>query len=149
MIARKLSVAIGLLTFAAVTARAQSVDARKALEASAKAMGADNLKTIQYSGSGWFSNIGQTYGLAEDWPHYEVTDYTRAVDYDSKWTREDYTRSQGKFPTLGRPPMPEQHITTILSGDYAWDMRGDTPCRSRGCISTVCGTPTCASSKLF
>jgi metallo-beta-lactamase superfamily protein len=126
-IARKLCVVIGLVTFAAVTARAQSVDARKALEASAKAMGADNLKTIQYSGSGWFSNIGQTYGLAEDWPHYEVADYTRAVDYDGKWTREDYTRSQGKFPTLGRAPMAEQHITTILSGNYAWDMRGDTP----------------------
>ena len=125
--ARKLCVLIGLLALLAGTASAQSVDARKILEASSKAMGADNLKSIQYSGNGWFSNIGQTYGLAEDWPHYEVTDYTRVVDYGAQWTREDYTRRQGKFPTLGRPPMPEQHITTILSGNYAWDMRGDTP----------------------
>ena len=125
--ARRLCIFFAFLFLAARIAAAQSVDARKALEASVRAMGADNLKTIQYSGNGWFSNIGQTYGLAEDWPHYEVADYTRVVDYEAKWTREDYTRRQGKFPTLGRAPMPEQHVTTILNGNYAWDMRGDTP----------------------
>jgi hypothetical protein len=124
---RRFFVLIGMLALVAGTASAQSVDARKALEVSSKAMGAVNLKSIQYSGSGWFSNIGQTYGLAEDWPHYEVTDYTRVVDYDAKWSREDYTRRQGKYPTLGRVPMPEQHVTSILSGNYAWDMQGDKP----------------------
>ena len=72
--------------------------------------------------------IGQTYGLAEDWPHYEVADYTRAIDYDAKWSREDYTRRQGKYPTARAGlPMPEEHVTSILSGNYAWDMKGDTP----------------------
>jgi hypothetical protein len=97
------------------------------LEAASKAMGAANLKTIQYSASGSFSQIGQMYGLAEDWPHYEVADYTRVIDYDAKWSREDYTRRQGKYPLLGRTPMPEQHVTSILSGNYAWDMQGDAP----------------------
>ncbi len=118
---------VGLLAIGAGTASAQAVDARKALEAASKAMGADNLKTIQYSAYGWYSRIGQTYGLSEDWPHYEVDDYTRTIDYDAKWSREDYTRKQGNFPTLGNLPMPEQHMTSILSGNYAWDMRGDTP----------------------
>jgi len=104
--ARRLCILVGWFVLFAGTASAQSVDARKALEASVKAMGATNLKTIQYSASGWFSQIGQTYGLAEDWPHYEVTDYTRVIDYDAKWSREDYTRRQGKYPTLGRTPMP-------------------------------------------
>ncbi|MBZ5660668.1 MAG: MBL fold metallo-hydrolase [Acidobacteriia bacterium] len=122
---RRLLILVGLLGLAAGTASAQAVDARKALEASAKTMGATNLKTLQYSANGWFSQIGQTYGLAEDWPHYEVTDYTRAIDYNAKWSREDYTRRQGKYPTLGRTPMPEQHVTSILSGKYAWDMQGD------------------------
>jgi Metallo-beta-lactamase superfamily len=124
---RRLFVLVGLLMLAAGTVSAQSVDARKALEAASQAMGATNLKTIEYTASGWFSQIGQTYGLAEDWPHYEVTGYTRAIDYDAKWSREDYTRRQGKYPTLGRVPMPEQHVTTILSGNYAWDMNGDVP----------------------
>src|ERR1700735_1597778 len=89
------------------TASAQAVkDVRSVLEVSLRAMGGANLKTIRYSGNGWSSRIGQTYGLAEDWPRYEVADYTRAIDYDAKWSREDYTRRQGKYPLLGRPPMP-------------------------------------------
>src|SRR5579864_7110091 len=125
--ARRLCILFGLIILFAGAASAQTVDARKALEAASRAMGATNMKTLQYSASGWFSQIGQTYGLAEDWPHYEVADYTRVVDYGAQWSREDYTRRQGKYPTLGRAPMAEQHITTILSGNYAWDMRGDTP----------------------
>ena len=125
--ARKLCILVGMFLLFAGSVPAQSVDAHKALEASAKAMGLANLKTIQYSASGWFSQIGQTYGLAEDWPHYEVSDYTRVIDYDAKWSREDYTRRQGKYPLLGRTPMPEQHVTSILSGNYAWDMQGEVP----------------------
>jgi len=116
---------LGLLT--AGTAWAQAVDARTVLEASLKAMGGTGLKTIQYSAKGWSSRIGQTYGLAEDWPHYEVADYTRVIDYDAKWSREDYTRRQGKYPLLGRPPMLDERVTSILSGNFAWDLQGDKP----------------------
>jgi len=106
-------------------AAAQNVsDVRAVLEASLKAMGGVGLKTLQYSANGWSSRIGQTYGLAEDWPHYEVADYTRAIDFDAKWSREDYTRRQGKYPVLGRPPMAAEHMTSISSGNYAWDMEG-------------------------
>jgi glyoxylase-like metal-dependent hydrolase (beta-lactamase superfamily II) len=122
---RKLCVLVGLLALMVGTASAQ--DARTVLENSMKAMGGTNLKTIQYSGAGWSSRIGQTYGLAEDWPHYQVTDYTRTIDYDAKSSREDYTSQQGNYPTLGRPPMPATHVTAILSGGYAWDMNGTTP----------------------
>jgi hypothetical protein len=124
---RRLCVLVALSALVAGIASAQTVDARKALEAASKAMGATNMKSIQYSAAGWYSQIGQTYGLAEDWPHYEVTDYTRVIDYDAKWSREDYTRRQGKYPLLGRTPMPEQHVTSILSGKYAWDMQGNSP----------------------
>src|SRR5579863_3007757 len=120
-----LSVFLGLMAGAI---SAQTVkDVRAVLEASLKAMGGVNLKTIRYSASGWSSRIGQTYGLAEDWPHYEVAGYTRVIDYDAKWSREDYTRRQGSYPLLGRPPMPEERVTSILSGSYAWDMHGDKP----------------------
>jgi hypothetical protein len=110
-----------------LSATASAQDARAVLQASLKAMGGENLNTIQYSGAGWSSAIGQTYGLDTDWPHYEVAAYTRVIDYDAKWSREDYTRRQGSYPTFGRVPMPEQHVTAILSGNYAWDMNGATP----------------------
>ncbi len=125
---REIAVLAAFLGLMAATAPAQTVkDVHSVLEASLQAMGGANLKTIRYTGSGWSSRIGQTYGLAEDWPRYEVADYTRAIDYDAQWSREDYTRRQGKYPLLGRPPMADEHVTSILSGNYAWDMRGDKP----------------------
>jgi L-ascorbate metabolism protein UlaG (beta-lactamase superfamily) len=125
---QKFAILAAFLGLVVATGSAQALnDVRSVLEASLAAMGGTNLKTIQISASGWSSRVGQTYGLAEDWPHYEVAGYTRVIDYEAKWSREDYTRRQGKYPLLGRPPMPEEHVTSILSGNYAWDMRNDKP----------------------
>ncbi len=125
---RKAAVFSAFLGLMVGTTSAQTVkDVRSVLDASLKALGGTNLKAIRYSASGWSSRIGQTYGLAEDWPHYEVADYTRAIDFDAKWSREDYTRKQGKYPLLGRTPMSAERVTSILSGNYAWDMQGDKP----------------------
>ncbi len=125
---RRIGVVPALVGLLAGAGLAQPLkDVRSVLQASLQAMGGGNLKTIQYSGSGWSSRIGQTYGLAEDWPHYEVANYTRVIDYETTWSREDYTRRQGKYPLLGRPPMAEEHVTSILRGKYAWDMQGDKP----------------------
>lgn len=118
---RRCVVVVAVAAFSAGVASAQ--DARATLQASVKAMGGENLRTIEYSGAGWSSLIGQTYGLEEDWPHYEVVDYTRRIDYDARWSREEYTRRQGTYPTLGRVPMAEQRIVAVTSGNYAWDMR--------------------------
>ena len=100
---RRTGVMVAFFMLVALTASAQQVkDVRSVLEASLKAMGGTNLKTIQYSGGGWSSRIGQTYGLAEDWPKYEVADYTRTIDYDAKSSREEYTRRQAQIPAAGQ-----------------------------------------------
>jgi len=122
---RRLSFLVALIALTAGTASAQ--DARTVLQTSLKAMGGENLKTIQWTAAGWASDMGQTYGLAEDWPHYEVADYTRVIDYDAKSSREDFTRKQGSYPLQGRNPRPDEHITQILSGGYAWNLQGTSP----------------------
>ena len=109
------------------TASAQEVDARPALQASLKAMGGENLKTIEISAAGSSSLIGQQYSIEGNWPQFEVANYTRAIDFDARWSREDYTRRQGNFPTFGRVPMAEQRVTAIVSGAYAWDVRDGMP----------------------
>lgn len=119
-----LAVVMGLA--AGGTAAAQEVDARAALQASLKAMG-ENVKTIEFTGAGTSSLIGQQFSVNVNWPTVEVANYTRAIDYDAKWSREDYTRRQGNFPTFGRPPMADQPVTAIASGSYAWDVRNDMP----------------------
>jgi glyoxylase-like metal-dependent hydrolase (beta-lactamase superfamily II) len=124
---RRAVVLVAVVALAVGTASAQSVDAKAALQASLKAMGGDILKTIEIAGAGSSSLIGQQYSVDGNWPQFEVADYTRAIDFDAKWSREDYTRRQGNFPTFGRVPMAPQRITAIVSGSYAWDMRDNMP----------------------
>ena len=109
------------------TAAAQEVDARAALLASAKAMGSDAVKTVQYSGVGFTSLIGQQYSADVSWPSIEIAGYTRAIDYDAKWSREDFTRRQGNFPTFGRVPIMDTRVTAVVNGAYAWDIRDNMP----------------------
>jgi hypothetical protein len=118
---------VALFTLGARTASAQAVDARKAIEAAAKAMGTTNLKSIQFTADGFLSKVGEQYDLTTDWPHFEVSEYTRTIDFDAKYMRLDYNQKQGSYPTNGYPPVPEDHVTNILSGNFAWDMKGDTP----------------------
>ena len=124
---RGLSILTVLFGLSVGTAFAQEVDARAALQASVKAMGADNLKTIEIAAAGSTSLIGQQYSIEGNWPQVQIADYTRAIDFDKKWSREDYTRRQGNFPTFGRVPVAEQRVTAIVSGSYAWDVQNGMP----------------------
>jgi glyoxylase-like metal-dependent hydrolase (beta-lactamase superfamily II) len=124
---RSLVAAVAAFVVSVGPASAQPVDARAALLAASRAMGADTLKTIVYSGAGFSSLIGQQYSIEGNWPQYEVADYTRAIDFDAGWSREDYTRRQGNYATYGRAPMPETRVTSVVHGAYAWDIRDDMP----------------------
>jgi len=123
---RKLFVVFGFLALVmANTVLAQ--DARGVLQAATGAMGAANLKTIQYSGTGWTAAVGQSFSPQEDWPRFEVTQYTRSVDYDAKSSREELTRRQGNNPPRGgggTPLQGEQQQVAIVSGNYAWNVNG-------------------------
>ena len=116
-----------LITLGARAAFAQAVDAHKALEAAAKAMGSTNLKSIQYTGDGFLAKVGEQYNLTDGWPQFQVTDFTRTIDYDSNYMRLDYDQKQGNYPSNGNAPVPEAHVTRILNNNFAWDMKGDTP----------------------
>lgn len=124
---RRIFVLMALLGLMAGTALAAD-DARSVLQAAAKAMGATNLKTIAYSGAGFVAAVGQSYSLTDDWPRFEVTTYTKTIDYDSKSSREDYVRRQGNYPPRGggfTPLIGEDHVLALLSGKYAWNMQGE------------------------
>jgi glyoxylase-like metal-dependent hydrolase (beta-lactamase superfamily II) len=102
-------------------------DARAVLRAASAAMGADKVKTIQYSGTGWNAAVGQSFSPEEDWPRFEVTRYTRTIDYDGKTSREELTRRQGNNPPRGgggTPLQGDQQQVAIVSGTSAWNMDG-------------------------
>jgi glyoxylase-like metal-dependent hydrolase (beta-lactamase superfamily II) len=125
--ANRLVVVLALLALMVGTAAAQ--DARTVLQAASTAMGAGNLKTVQISGTGWNAAMGQSFSPAEDWPRFEVTRYTRTIDYDARSSIEQITRRQGTYPPQGgggTPLQGEQQQHFIVSGSSAWNMQGTT-----------------------
>lgn len=107
---------VALVALGGGTASAQAVDARKAIEAAAKAMGTMNVKSIQFVGDGYVAKVGEQYNLTDGWPQVPVTDYTRTIDYDAKYMRVDYDEKQGG-----------NHVVNVVNGNFAWDVKGDTP----------------------
>jgi hypothetical protein len=122
-----LRVLVVLLALTSLTASAQ--DARAVLQASAAAMGLNSVKTIQYTATGWNALVGQSFNLEEDWPRFEVTAYSRTIDYDANVSREDFTRRRGNYPMRGggAPFDGDQRVVQIVSGGYAWNMQGEKP----------------------
>jgi len=128
--ARKLCVASILLALIVAGDSLRAQDARGVLQAAAKAMGADNVRTIQYSGTGWNGAVGQSFSPQDDWPRFEVTRYARTIDYNARYSREEFTRRQGNNPTRGgggTPLQGEQQQDFIVSGNSAWNMNGQNP----------------------
>ena len=124
---RKLLLLVVVLAFTANLAVAQ--DARAVVQAASSAMGAANLKSIQYTANGgWFGSFGQSFTPGENWPRTDIVTYTRTIDYDAKTSREEFTRRQGNNPARGGGFVPiqgEPRTTSIVNGNYAWNVDGE------------------------
>ena len=109
---------------------AAAQDARAIVQAASTAMGGANLRSIQITGTGWNAAVGQSFSPDEDWPRFEVTRYTRTIDYEGRSSREELTRRQGNNPPRGgggTPLQGEQQQVAIVSGNYAWNVQGEMP----------------------
>lgn len=118
------------LTLAGLTANlAMAQDANALLQKSSIAMGAANLNSIQFSGTGHISALGQNHLPNAPWPETTITAYTRTVDYANKSAREELTRIQNTPPSKGggAPFGGEQKQVNIVSGMYAWNQPGAQP----------------------
>ena len=113
-----------LLLFAPFAADAQ--DSKAALAAVAKALGADGVTSLEYSGSGHVWAVGQSGTPGTPWPKFGAT-VTRAVNYDTGALREQLTRTQVDPPRGGgnQPVRGQLRSTFFLRGDHAWNLVGD------------------------
>ena len=111
------------------TASAQTV--QSVLQAASKAMGADNLKCITYSGtSGYVGIVGQAHDIRDDWPKVEISNYIRTINYDAKSSFEDRTTRQGNHPRVGGGGIPlqaDQRQQNYVLDKSAWNLVGDKP----------------------
>src|SRR5580704_5633810 len=96
---KKLFASVFLLCLAllAVTVFAQDtkIDTKTVLAAAEKAMGGADLKSIQYSGTGFTAALGQSVNPASPWPRFDLRAYTRTINYTDGSSKEELTRVQG------------------------------------------------------
>lgn len=90
-------------------------DPRSLLENAAKAMGAADLKSIEYSGSGSAFTLGQSVNPNAPWPKVTLKSFTRTVDYANPGYSEESVRAT---------PAGDQRVAQFVSGRHAWNMTG-------------------------
>jgi hypothetical protein len=73
-------------------------DARTVLSDVAKAMGADGLKTVKYSGTGSSYIVTSGPVPAGGWPHSVMKSYVRDLNLDAKTSRLQLVRAEGTPP---------------------------------------------------
>jgi glyoxylase-like metal-dependent hydrolase (beta-lactamase superfamily II) len=111
------------------------VDPWPVLRAAAQAIGADNLKCVTFSGTGYAGKVGQNVTQDTDWPRGEpLVNYSRTINYDARSSVEQFTRKPGMNPRSwkygtgwlgGTPLQQKERQTFVVSGNFAWHMDGE------------------------
>lgn len=105
----------------------EAEDARATLQGVARALGADTLKSLEYSGSGVHFALGQSAAPGQPWPRFNVKTFTRSLNYETASLRDEIVRTQGENPVRGggqQPVRGEQRQSFHVSGDHAWNVMG-------------------------
>src|SRR5262245_56750551 len=107
--------------------RLAAQDAKATLDAVSTALGASNLRSIEFSGRGFDGIFGQPYDANGAWPRFVVPAMTVAIDFAAPSMRDDRRRQQFENPPLGggfQPLLGELRQTWLMSGNFAWDIVG-------------------------
>lgn len=113
---------------AALTAQAESFEAAAVLRRADAAIGAAELKSLRYAGSGSAWQFGQGYKADVPWPKLNLPSYARLINYETASWREDIVRSRAEPTGGGAVPLAgEQKISQALGGTYAWNQTGPAP----------------------
>ena len=66
------------------------------MQAVSKNIGADNLKTLEISGTeGYSAAVGAPYSADQDWPRGELVNYSKEIDFDAHFSREQLPGPRG------------------------------------------------------
>ena len=92
------------------------------IAAAADAMGATQLNSIQFSGSGSNLAFGQAVAPGAPWPRFVVKTYDVAIDYQAPAMRMDMLRAAGRTRHVAAAPSfaIDQRTTQVVSGKFAW-----------------------------
>jgi glyoxylase-like metal-dependent hydrolase (beta-lactamase superfamily II) len=113
----KTTVAALFLTLVGTGASAQTADT--AVAAATKAMGAEGLTSISYSGSASTGNFGQSKSIGGPLAITTITNYTRAIDLAQPASRATGTTQPPTIPGAP-PPAPGTLNQNIPASSQAW-----------------------------
>jgi glyoxylase-like metal-dependent hydrolase (beta-lactamase superfamily II) len=102
-----------------VSVGAATQDARTTIANASKAMGADGVSSITYSGSASNGNFGQSKNIAGPLAITAITNYTRAIDFSQPASRATGTTMPPATPG-GPPPQPGNFTQNITPANAAW-----------------------------
>jgi glyoxylase-like metal-dependent hydrolase (beta-lactamase superfamily II) len=111
---------------------------RTALTEASDAMGATNLNSIHYAGSGSVFGFGQAFVPGERWPRFVQRSYKVDINYQTPAMRLEAVRAQGENPPRGgaaQPAAGEQRTVQVVSSKYAWAEGGAQPVANPGAVS--------------
>jgi len=114
-----------ILSVALLSLTAAAQDAATVISNASKAMGVENLKTIQYSASGFDFALGQNANPNLPWPKFINKTYTRMVNFETQASRVERIRMQGENPPRGGGQQPvvgeqNQQQTIVVNANTPW-----------------------------
>jgi glyoxylase-like metal-dependent hydrolase (beta-lactamase superfamily II) len=121
---------LSLVLMAAVAITAAAADQKTGtLESATEVLGADHIRSIEYSGTGKWYLFGQEPNPNETAPEYDVTSYTASIDYNSATSHIQRAAREVIDPTRWRP-VPQmaaargggQGAQEFVAGGIAWTL---------------------------
>ena len=108
---------------AALSAPAIAQDANTVIANSLKTMG--DLRTVEYSATGYDFVLGQNYNGASPWPRFINKSYTRLIDFQIPASRVDRVRMQAENPPRGGGQQPvigeqNQNQAIVVNANTPW-----------------------------
>lgn len=103
---------------ALLTTAASAQDAKTVVDNAVKAMGARNLGSIRYTGTGVNFALGQAVNPSSPWPKFNVKSYERIIDFDAGATSQTMVRTQAENPPRGggQQPIVGERNETVTNG---------------------------------
>jgi glyoxylase-like metal-dependent hydrolase (beta-lactamase superfamily II) len=115
----------GLALVALLVWTASAQDAKTVIGNASKAMGVDQLKTVQFSATGLDFALGQAPNPSSPWPKFINKSYSRSINFETPASRVERVRTQGENPPHGGGQQPivgeqPQNQTIIVNADTPW-----------------------------
>ncbi|HEX6891302.1 MAG TPA: MBL fold metallo-hydrolase [Chryseolinea sp.] len=112
------------LSFPVLFSNAQ--DAQTLINNAVKSLGATDLKTLEYSGSGYSFSFGQNPNPDTPWPKFNAKSFTKGINYESGASAQKLVRTQAENPPRGggmQPLIGEQTQNQVIDSSSPWTGR--------------------------